>query len=159
MNKRRNAIAAILVALCAACDEVRAIESGEYLVYVTNERSGDVSIIDGGTNETLATIAVGKRPRGIHCSPDGKHVYIALSGSPRMGPGVDQERAPADKSADGIGVMDAASRKMLAKLPGGSDPEQFALTKRRTSRRSIANEDRGTASIVDLATGPTDRAR
>ena len=84
MNKRRSAIAAILIGLCAGWHEARATEPGEYLVYVTNERSGDVSIIDGRTNETLATVAVGKRPRGIHCSPDGNHVYMALSGSPRM---------------------------------------------------------------------------
>ena len=64
--------------------------AGEYIIYVSNERSGDVSLIDGTSNEVVATIPVGKRPRGIHCAPDGKHVYVTLSGSPRMGPGVDR---------------------------------------------------------------------
>src|SRR6478735_3186981 len=100
MNKCRRAFAALLFASCVAISEARAAESADYLVYVSNERSGDVTIIDGATNEVLATVPVGKRPRGIHCSPDGKQVYIALSGSPRMGPGVDRERAQADKSAD-----------------------------------------------------------
>ena len=37
-------------------------------------------------------------------------------------------------------------------LPAGSDPEQFALTQD-GSHAVISNEDRGTASIVDLTTG------
>src|SRR4051812_46129711 len=82
-----------------------ALASDGDVVYVSNERSGDVTVIDGGTDEVIATLPVGKRPRGIHCSPDGERVYVALSGSPRMGPGVDHARAPADKSADGIGVI------------------------------------------------------
>ena len=32
--------------------------------------------------QVVATIPVGKRPRGIHASPDGKTVYVALSGTP-----------------------------------------------------------------------------
>src|SRR4051812_17234526 len=51
-----------------------------WMLYVSNERSGDVSVIDGPTSEVLMTISVGKRPRGIHCSPDGQFVYVALSG-------------------------------------------------------------------------------
>src|SRR5690606_17029909 len=39
--------------------------SGSYGVYVTNEMSGDMTVIDGETHEVLATVALGKRPRGI----------------------------------------------------------------------------------------------
>ena len=123
-----------------------------YVVYVSNERSNDVTMIDGATNAIVDGFAVGKRPRGIHCSADGKRVYVALSGSPRMGPGVDRGRAVADKEADGLGVIDPVTRKMIEKIPAGSDPEQFALTKDGT-RAVIANEDLGTASIIDLRTG------
>jgi DNA-binding beta-propeller fold protein YncE len=41
-----------------------------------------VTIIDGGTFKVVGTVAAGKRPRGIHSSPDGKSVYVALSGTP-----------------------------------------------------------------------------
>ena len=61
-----------------------------YRVYVTNESSGDLSVIDGTTLEVIATIPLGKRPRGIHASPDGKTIYVALSGSPSAPPGVDE---------------------------------------------------------------------
>src|ERR1035437_2782791 len=53
-----------------------------YRVYITNETSGDLTVIDSTTMDVVATIALGKRPRGIHASPDGKTIYVALSGSP-----------------------------------------------------------------------------
>ena len=78
-------------------------------IYVTNERSDNLSVIDSATHEVVATIPLGKRPRGIHASPDGKTIYVALSGSPIAGPGVDEDSLPpADKKADGIGVVDVA---------------------------------------------------
>ena len=53
-----------------------------YRIYVTNETSNDISVIDSATNQVVATVPVGKRPRGARLSPDGKFLYIALSGSP-----------------------------------------------------------------------------
>ena len=51
-------------------------------IYVSNERSGDVSVIDPATSKVMATIPVGKRPRGIHATADGRRVFVALSGTP-----------------------------------------------------------------------------
>ena len=56
-------------------------------VYVTNEASGDLTVIDASTGSVVATAPLGKRPRGIKASPDGKTLYVALSGSPNAGPG------------------------------------------------------------------------
>jgi YVTN family beta-propeller protein len=92
-----------------------------YTVYVSNEVSGDVSVIDPNTNSVTASIPVGKRPRGIHASPDGTRVYVALSGSPRMAPGVDQQRGLADRTADGIAVIDGGKKTAFWRV--GSDPE------------------------------------
>jgi len=136
-----------------------------YEVYVTNERSGDVTVINGGDFSVAATIPVGKRPRGIHVSPDGKTVYVALSGTPIEAPpqidahgnpiferkkGDDDDDANADKAADGIGVLDVATNKLAGKLKAGSDPEEFALSK--DGRHIyISNEDTKTASVVGIA--------
>ena len=57
-----------------------------YQVWVSNEKSGDVTIIDGSSLKVIGTLSAGKRPRGIHSSPDGKSVYVALSGTPIEGP-------------------------------------------------------------------------
>ena len=70
------------------------------------------------------------RPRGIAVSPDQSQVFVALSGSPIAGPGVDEKTLPpADKSADGIGVVDTKTNTMLKVLKSGSDPETVALSK------------------------------
>ena len=117
--------------------------AGSYHVYVTNERSGDLTIIDSVTNEVVATVPLGKRPRGIHASPDKQTIYVALSGSPIAGPGVDESTLPpADKSADGIGVFDVKSGKLLKVIAGGSDPEEFDLSKDGTLLYT-SNEDTG----------------
>jgi YVTN family beta-propeller protein len=141
------------------------LQAATYQVFVTNERSGDVTVIDGGDFSVIATVPVGKRPRGIHASPDGKSVYVALSGTPIEAPpqidahgnpifekkkGGDDDDDNADKSADGIGVMDVASRKLTTKLTAGSDPEEFALSK--DGRHIyISNEDTKTASVIGIA--------
>jgi len=141
-----NCIVAISLAL-AVCAEAQ-----NYFVYVSNERSGDVTVIDGTTDAVVATFKVGKRPRGIHATPDGQRVFVTLSGSPRMAPGVDENRAPADKSADGLGVIDPVAHKLVDRWHVGSDPEQFAISK--DGRFAIiANEDDASALIVDLGSG------
>src|SRR5690348_15440080 len=114
-------------------------ESPNYSVFVSNERSGDITVIDGRSDAVVATFSVGKRPRGIHAAPDGQRVFVTLSGSPRMAPGVDENRAPADKTADGLGVIDVAARKLIDRWHVGSDPEQFAVSKD-GSFAFIANE-------------------
>ena len=66
-------------------------------------------MIDAATLTAVATIPLGKRPRGIAASPDGTRLYVALSGSPDAGPGVDEKTLPPpDRSADGIGVVDVS---------------------------------------------------
>src|SRR6202041_2531419 len=122
-------------------------------IYVTNEVSGDLSIIDSGNYNVLATIPLGKRPRGIHPSPDHKTIYVALSGSPLAGPGVDEGTLPPpDKSADGIGVFDVAQNKVVRMIKGGSDPENFDISKDGT-QLFISNEDDAAVSVVDIASG------
>src|SRR5580692_2402622 len=74
-----------LVTLCALVlfgTAARCLAAENYDVYVSNERSDNVTVIDGATRQVVATIPVGKRPRGIHISPDGKTVYVAVSGTP-----------------------------------------------------------------------------
>src|SRR5688572_28993446 len=124
-----------------------------YRIYVTNEASGDMSIIDPANHEVVATVPLGKRPRGIIASSDGKTIYVALSGSPFAPPGVDESKLPPpDRSADGIGVVDLAQNKLIRVLPSGPDPEQFDLSND-GRLLYISNEDTATASILDISAG------
>src|SRR5581483_10585185 len=119
-------------------------------VYVTNEWSGDLTVINGDTQEAIGTYNLGKRPRGIQASPDGKSLYVALSGSPPAPPGVDEKTLPPpDRSADGIGEIDADTYKVKRILHTGTDPEQLAISDD-GKRLYVANEDAGQASVVDV---------
>ena len=82
-------------------------------------------MVDVGAQKVVATIPVGKRPRGIRVSPDGTVLYVALSGSPIAPPGVDEKTLPpADKKADGIGVVSIKDLKLLRVLQAGRTPSR-----------------------------------
>src|SRR5580704_7359046 len=103
--------------------EPKATASGP-LVYVSDEIGGNIVAVDPTDAKVVATIAVGKRPRGIKLSRDGKLLYAAVTGSPQGGPNVDETKLPpADRKADGIGVVDLATRKLVRLLKSGQDPE------------------------------------
>jgi len=161
---------ALILGATLACAG-RAMAEG-FLVCVSNEKSGDITVIDGVSEKAVNTIPVGKRPRGIHASPDGALVYVALSGTPISGPPPldaqgnpilkkgkaddDDDDKNSDHSADGIGVVDLRSGKFLRKLPAGSDPEQFAVTAD-GKQIYVSNEDVATASLMDVANGKVER--
>src|SRR5688572_26200101 len=122
-------------------------------IFVSNENSGDISVIDVGTQKVVATIPVGKRPRGVRLSRDGSVVYVALSGSPIAPPGVDESTLPpADKKADGIGIVNVRDLKLERVIRAGSDPEQLAVSADGT-HLFVANEDVGEASVVAVEDG------
>ena len=124
---------------------------GAYRIYVTNEASGDLSIIGSARHEVIATVKLGKRPRGIHASPDRKTIYVALSGSPMAPPGVDESKLPPpDRSADGIGVFDVETNRLLRVISSGNDPEEFDLSKD-GKLLYVSNEDAARVSVVDIA--------
>ncbi|HEY4084803.1 MAG TPA: beta-propeller fold lactonase family protein [Bryobacteraceae bacterium] len=130
-----------------------AAPKGEYRLYVSNETSGDMTVIDSSNFEVVENVHLGKRPRGIHASPDGKLIYVALSGSPIGGPNVDESKLPPpDKSADGIGVFDIAQNKLVKVIQGGSDPENFAVSAD-GKWIYVSNEDDDGVSFIDLTLG------
>jgi YVTN family beta-propeller protein len=164
----RRSIEQAVVCLFGAALPIMAMSAPTYQVFVTNERSGDVTVINGADFSVTATIPVGKRPRGIHVSPDGKTVYVAVSGTPiGEAPQLDAKGNPilkkgkaddddddagADKSADGIAMLDVAGRKVLGKISGGSDPEEFDLS-HDGSQIYVSNEDTKSASVINIAKG------
>jgi YVTN family beta-propeller protein len=146
------ALEARLAGLIAAIRAPRALTpapaAGDYLVYATNEGSGDISIIDPGAAREIGRIAIGKRPRGLVASPDGALLYVAVSGSPAAGPGVDEASLPPpDRAADGIVVIDLLARKVLRTLKGITDPEQIAISPD-GARLYVASEDSGQLIVI-----------
>jgi PQQ-dependent dehydrogenase (methanol/ethanol family) len=121
--------------------------------YVSNEDSGDVSVIDLSSEQLAFSVPVGKRPRGMRLSADRRTLYVAVSGSAKAPPGTDESGLPApDRRADGIAVIDLASARVVRTLPSGPDPESFDLS---ADGRFlyVSNEDAAQTSVLDLATG------
>jgi YVTN family beta-propeller protein len=141
----------MVVAMAAAlalvgCGRREAVSSN--LVFVTNEFSGDLSILNGVTGQLLGTYPLGKRPRGIRLSPDGRTLFVALSGSPVAPPGVDESKLPPpDHSADGVGMFDIAARKLVGIVRGVANPEQLAVS--RSGLIYAGSEPAGAVVILD----------
>lgn len=122
-------------------------------LYVSDETGGAVVIVDPAAGQVVERIPVGKRPRGIRVLRDGRTLLVALSGSPIAGPGVDESTLPpADRAADGIGVVDLTTRKVVRVLPSGQDPEAFDLSPDEKTLY-VSNEETAEMSVLDMGTG------
>ena len=102
-------------------------------VFVTNEESNEVSVIDGATNKVIARVPVGPRPRGIGVSPDHREIYVAVSGESK------------------IAVIDPATLKVVRHFSSGNDPETFAVHP--NGNLYISNEEDAKASVYNPHTG------
>lgn len=145
----------IFFGVCGYGFEVAAADGGAMTSrgYVSNEDSHSVSVLDLRGATTIATIPVGKRPRGMKLTRDGSRLLVAVSGLPKCPPSVPDEecaKRERDLKADGIAIVDTALHKVIKVLAAGSDPEQFAMTAD-GKRLYVANEDIGTMSVVDVA--------
>jgi PQQ-dependent catabolism-associated beta-propeller protein len=123
--------------------------------YVTNEDGESVSVLDTDKAEVVATVNVGKRPRGMKLTRDGKELFVAVSGLPKCPPSVPDEecaKLKRDLTADGIAVIDTTTLKLSRLLKSGSDPEQFDLS-HDGKRLFISNEDSGTLTVVGIVSG------
>jgi len=128
--------------------------------YVTNEDGESISVLDTDKAEVVSTVNVGKRPRGLKLSHDGKELYVAVSGLPKCPPTTPDEecaKLKRDLTADGIAVIDTATLKLSRLLKSGSDPEQFDLS-HDGKLLYIANEDTGTLTVANIATGGVDKS-
>ena len=102
-------------------------------LFVTNERSDSITVIDSRTGKVETTVDVGNRPRGIGFSPDRKTLYVALS----------------DDNV--IGMLDVASLKFLGSFKAGQDPETFDV--HTNGNIYLSNEDDAKATVINPATG------
>ena len=121
--------------------------------YVSNEDDGTVSVVDTEQLQVLATVPVGKRPRGMVLSADGARLYVAVTGVPKCPPPLTDEQCAKlhrDRHADGVAVLDTRTMRLMRTLAAGSDPERVELS--RDGRALFAtNEDAARVSVVDLA--------
>src|SRR5262249_19941729 len=105
----------------------------ELRIFVTNERSDDVTTTQRDSGRVLKTLAVGKRPRGVTASADGKRVYVSNSNS------------------DSLSVIDAAALNVVNSFPAGKDPEGLTFNREGTLLY-VVNENEAAVTVIN----PTD---
>src|SRR2546427_1577416 len=108
-------VAALVLGHARAGAEVR--------VFVTNEKSDNVTVIDAATRKVIKSIPVGKRPRGVAVSPDGRRVYVTNSNS------------------DTLSVIDARSLAVLSTVPAGGDTEGPTLHQAGAAPHAVNEND------------------
>lgn len=104
------------------------------LIYVVCEGSDEVRVVDVASRKVVASIAVGRVPRGIASSPDGRTLYVTNSWS------------------DNVSVIDAAQMRVVETLPAGFEPTGVVVDSRGTTLY-VANRLSSDISVIDLKTG------
>jgi YVTN family beta-propeller protein len=115
-------------------------ELSTLLIYVTNEGSNNVSVINRQLGQTVATIMVGGKPRGITSGlrKDPQRIYVANSES------------------NSISVIDPDINKVENEIPVrlGWGPEDIAISGSSSEEELlfVANYRSDNVSIIDIAT-------
>src|SRR5580658_5347822 len=104
------------------------------IAYVPNEKSGTLSLIDTADDHVIAEIPVGKTPRGIAASPDGKKLYVS------------------DQPNSALVVVDLASRTVAGSIALGESPEGVAASPD-GKWVAAAVEISNSVALIDTATG------
>lgn len=90
---------------------VAAMPAAAATLYITNTKSGSISIIDTNTFEVTGTIPVGQgKPNRVVFHPDGKLAWVVY-----------------DKSHD-LGVIDADAKKLVRRVKIGGNPYNLAFS-------------------------------
>src|ERR1700683_548786 len=97
--------AAVLATLAGA--PAQAKDTG--LIFVSNEKTNNIIVIDPKTYKVVKDIKVARRPRDIHFSADHSMLYVACGDD------------------DVVDILDVAKLQVVGKLKTGPSPEAFAI--------------------------------
>ena len=101
--------AAVLATL--ACAPAQAKDTG--LIFVSNEKTNNIIVIDPKTYKVVKDIKVARRPRDMHFSADHSMLYVACGDD------------------DVVDILDVAKLQVVGKLKTGPSPEAFAIDEKR----------------------------
>jgi YVTN family beta-propeller protein len=114
----RKAVVVIVSAL--ACSAAAAKDTG--LIFVSNEKTNNIIVMDSATYKVVKNIKVSRRPRDMHFSADHSRLYIACGDD------------------DTIDVLDVAKLQVLGRLMTGPSPEPFGIDEKR-GRLYVSDEE------------------
>jgi YVTN family beta-propeller protein len=105
----------------------------ERFIYLTQELTDRLIVIDVADQETVDTVAVGDTPVDLDITPDGRRLYVANS-----------------ESRD-ITVVDVPTMAAVGRIDLGSRPSQIGIAPDGLTAY-VTDLDRGVISVIDLRT-------
>ena len=87
------------------------LAKGTGLLFVSNEKSNELTLVDPRELKVVGSIKTSRRPRDMHFNQDQTLIYVACGDS------------------DVIDVVDIEARKVVDKIPTGASPETFKTTR------------------------------
>ena len=129
-------------------------------VYVADEESSTVSVIDAESFKKIGSIAVGVGPHNVQVAPDGKTVWVTNNGEPGNAaaqmPSASMPRSmPKGEhgsmaGAGAVWAIDTATDAVVAKVSVGKDPAHVVVTP--DGRFAyVANGGDNSVSVVDVS--------
>jgi PQQ-dependent catabolism-associated beta-propeller protein len=122
-----------ILLICVTLQTAIAVAAGTGLVFVSNEKSSTISVLDG-RHRVIETLQTCGRPRGMHFSSDRKQIYVGC----------------ADDSQ--IAIYDVATRKLVRRILDVAQPETFDLHPN-GRHLYVSNEEDAAATVFDLEGG------
>tara|TARA_B100000579_G_C22824726_1_gene852485 strand:- start:1020 stop:1997 length:978 start_codon:yes stop_codon:yes gene_type:complete len=101
------------------------------LIFVSNEKTHDLSVIDPNTLEVINSIPTSKRPRDMHFNKDRTLLYVACGDN------------------DVIDIVDVETQKVIGSLDTGPSPEAFMFSPD-YKYIYVSNEEDSTLGVLDV---------
>src|SRR3989442_2412061 len=121
----------VLALAVAAAAPARSPAKDTGLIFVSNEKTNNLIVLDPKTYKVVKDIKTSRRPRDMHFSADRSKLYVACGDD------------------DVIDIVDVAKLEVIGKLATGPSPETFAIDEKRR-RIYVANEEGSSLSMVDI---------
>ena len=119
----------LVLPLLAASTPGHAKDTG--LIFVSNEKSNNLIVIDPKTHQVVKDIKTSRRPRDMHFNAAHDKLYVACGDD------------------DVIDIIDVAKLEVVGKLATGTSPETFAIDEAKR-RIYVSNEEGSSLSIIDI---------
>ena len=122
----------VIACVCLLSVPMRAWCKDTGLIFVSNEKSDNIIVLDGKTLKVVKDLHTAGRPRDLHFNAAHTLLYVACGND------------------DVIEVIDVAKLTVVGKLNTGRSPEAFAIDESR-QRLYVSNEESSSLWIIDMA--------
>ena len=120
----------VLVLLCALANSPAAAKDTG-LIFVSNEKTNNIVVIDPASDKIVKEIKTARRPRDLHFSADHSKLYVACGDD------------------DVIDIVDVAKLEVVGKLKTGPSPEAFGIDEKR-GRLYVSQEEGSSLAVIDM---------